>query len=509
MRDYAIYKGFEIDETIKTDVLIVGAGAAGLYTALNLASTLNVIVLSKLELEESNSMFAQGGIATVRLPVDNWEAHFNDTIKAGAGMCDADAVKVLVKEGPAIIEQLIGLGVPFDKDANNELCVTREAAHSCDRIMHCGGDATGYHLTKTLIARCKSKHNIKIIENMLTLDILTEDGKAVGAVAKGATKNIIIKASHIVIASGGIGRIYRNSTNSVCATGDGIAAAKRAGAKLKDMEFVQFHPTALIYPNDRMRFFLISEALRGSGGILRNRKGERFMQGAHELAELAPRDIVSRSIVKEMKEHDLPYVYLDITFKPRNELKERFPQIYENCLRKNIDIAVNWIPVFPVQHYFMGGIKTDINGATNIDNLYAVGESACTGVHGANRLASNSLLECLVFGARAAQAINNAAAGRPRAVLPELAVKAQKSLDCQTFRSRIRDAMTKKGGIVRNFRELTEAAKEIGGYYRELQSTALNSTKEFETLNMAETAIEILNAAVLQKDSVGAHYREN
>ncbi len=509
MREYAIYKGFEIDETIKTDVLIVGAGAAGLYTALNIASTLNVIILSKLDLEESNSIFAQGGIATVRLPTDNWESHLKDTLKAGAGMCDAGAVEVLVKEGPAVIERLVGLGVPFDRDAENNLCITREAAHSCNRIVHCGGDATGYHLTKTLIARCKSKHNIKIIENMLMLDILTEENKAVGVVAKGANKNIIIEAAHTVIASGGIGRVYRNSTNSVCATGDGIAAAKRAGAVLKDMEFVQFHPTALIYPNDRMRFFLISEALRGSGAVLRNRKGERFMQKSHELAELAPRDIVSRSIVKEMKDHDLPCVYLDITFKPRDVLKERFPQIYENCLKMDIDIAVNWIPVFPVQHYFMGGIKTDINGATNIENLYATGESACTGVHGANRLASNSLLECLVFGARAADAINNAAVSHLRAVLPSMPVKNSSSLDCQTFRSRIRDAMTKKGGIVRNTREISEAVEEIGDYYGMLKDTALTTSKEFETLNMATTAMEILGAAVARKESVGAHYREN
>lgn len=509
MREYAIYKGFEIGETIKTDVLIVGAGAAGLYTALNIESKLNVIILSKLDLEESNSIFAQGGIATVRLPSDNWESHLSDTLKAGAGMCDAKAVEVLVKNGPSVIEKLVELGVPFDRDADNNLCITREAAHSCNRIVHCGGDATGYHLTKTLIARCRNKHNIKIIENMLMLDILTQDNKAVGVVAKGANKNIIIQASSIVIASGGVGRVFRNSTNSVCATGDGIAAAKRAGAVLKDMEFVQFHPTALIYPNDRMRFFLISEALRGSGAVLRNRKGERFMLKSHELAELAPRDIVSRSIVKEMKDHDLPCIYLDITFKPRNVLKERFPQIYENCLKMDIDIAVNWIPVFPVQHYFMGGIMTDIDGATNIENLYASGESACTGVHGANRLASNSLLECMVFGARAAEAINGKTVNHADAVLPQLPTKDSRTLDCQTFRSRIRDAMTKKGGIVRNTRELNEAAEEIGGYYLMLKDTALMTSKEFETLNMAETAMEILESAIARKESVGAHYRED
>ncbi|NCA67251.1 MAG: L-aspartate oxidase [Clostridia bacterium] len=509
MREYAIYKGFEITETIKTDVVIIGAGVAGLYAALNMDSKLNVIILSKLGLEESNSIYAQGGIASIRLATDTWESHINDTLRAGAGMCDIEAVTVLVKEGPDNIENLVRLGVPFDRDENNNLSITKEAAHSCDRIVHCGGDATGYHLTKTLIANCRNKHNVKIIENMHMLDILTENGAAVGVVVKGENRNYIIEAAHVIIASGGIGRVFRNSTNSVCSTGDGIAAAMRAGAVVKDMEFVQFHPTALIYPNDNMRFFLISEAMRGSGAVLRNRKGERFMQKAHEMAELAPRDIVSRSIVKEMTENDLPCVYLDITFKPRNVLKERFPQIYENCLKRDIDIAVNWIPVFPVQHYFMGGIKTDTNGLTNIENLYACGESSCTGVHGANRLASNSLLECLVFSKRCANHINSKKHIKPTAIALDLPEKAAKQLDCQTYRSRIRDLMTKKGGIVRKEKHMTDAKAEISGYLEELKGTTLNSYKEFETLNMATVANKILTDALQRLESVGAHYRED
>lgn len=509
MREYTAYNGFVINETIKTDVLIIGAGAAGLYTALNIDSKLNVIVLSKFSLEDSNSIYAQGGIATIQLPEDTWESHINDTLNAGAGKCDLEAVKVLVKEGPENINNLIKLGVPFDRDADNKLCITKEAAHSMKRIVHCGGDATGLHLTKTLIKNAQSKHNIKIIENMHILDILTENGAACGVIAKGINKNIIIQAAHIVIASGGIGRIYRNSTNSVCATGDGIAAAYRAGAELKDMEFVQFHPTALIFPNDTMRFFLISEAMRGSGAVLRNRKGERFMTSAHPLHELAPRDIVSRSIVKEMKKYDLPCVYLDITFKSREELQSRFPQIYENCLKKNIDIAVNWIPVFPVQHYFMGGVKTDIYGQTNITNLYACGECACTGVHGANRLASNSLLECLVFGRRSAEIINNKQLKFNHISDIEFAKKEKKEIDCQTYRSKIREAMTKKGGIMRNESEMLEAQAEIKGYFDIIKDAELYTCKEHETYNMAETALEILNAAIKRKESVGAHYRED
>ncbi len=509
MRSYAIHKGFRIEETIKADVVIVGAGAAGLYTALNIDSKLNVIILSKLDLEESNSIFAQGGIAAIRLSTDTWESHINDTRIAGAGMCDIEAVTVLVKEGPDNIENLIKLGVPFDRDSDNNLCITKEAAHSCNRIVHCGGDATGYHLTKTLIENCRLKHNIKIIENMHMLDIITENNTAVGVVAKSGEKNILIEAAHTVIASGGIGRVYRNSTNSICSTGDGIAAAKRAGATLKDMEFVQFHPTALIYPNDNMRFFLISEAMRGNGAVLRNRKGERFMLRAHELAELAPRDIVSRSIVKEMRENDLPCVYLDITFKPREVLKDRFPQIYENCLKRDIDIAVNWIPVFPVQHYFMGGVKTDVNGLTSIANLYACGESACTGVHGANRLASNSLLECLVFGKRCAEYINGNNILAPHIGRLDLPDKNERQLDCQTFRSRIRDTMTKKGGIVRNTLEMQEALQEVSEYFAALSDSVLTGYKQYETLNMATVAMEILQASLARKESVGAHYREN
>jgi L-aspartate oxidase len=336
MRDYLIQKNQEIGQTIKTDVVIVGAGVAGLYAALNIDSKLKVVILSKQSIEESNSIYAQGGIASIRLASDSFKKHIDDTLVAGAGLCDKAAVEVLVKEGPSDIERLIKLGVPFDRDAENNLSVTKEGAHSADRIVHCGGDATGFHLTKTLISNVKNRANITIMENYYLLDIITDKNKrAVGIFARDEKGNTVsIKAQNTIIASGGIGRLFRNSTNSVCSTGDGIAAAIRAGAKTEDMEFVQFHPTALIYPNNDMRYFLISEALRGEGAVLRNRKGEPFMQNQHPMADLAPRDIVSRCIVSEMKKHDLSCVYLDITFKPRKMLEARFPQIYENCLKK-------------------------------------------------------------------------------------------------------------------------------------------------------------------------------
>jgi L-aspartate oxidase len=310
------------------------------------------------------------------------------------------------------------------------------------------------------------------------------------------------------LATGGIGQVYRNTTNSLCCTGDGIAAAARAGAETENMEFVQFHPTALIHPDLNMRFFLISEALRGEGAVLLNRKGERFMLNVHPLAELAPRDIVSRAIVYEMRKHDLPCVYLDISFKGREYLSKRFPVIYEECMKRGIDIAFNWIPVIPVQHYFMGGIKTNVWGETDIEGLYACGECSCTGVHGANRLASNSLIECLVFGRRCALRASErkAKAGKPQ--LPQ-GDKPICEHDFQTYRSRIKHIMTKQGGIIRNKRGLVEAQEEIGAYKNTLFNCRLKTVAEAETLNMAEIALMVIDAALKREKSIGAHYRED
>jgi L-aspartate oxidase len=498
------------------DVVIVGAGAAGLYAALNLDHRLTVAVLNKLGPIESNSYYAQGGIAAVTLPTDNWASHLHDTLVAGAGLCDEAAVKVLVQEGPGDIQQLIKLGVPFDRDENGQVKLCMEGAHSCNRILHCGGDATGYHLTRTLIDAVKLRSNITILSFMTLFDVLTDqDGRVAGVLVQDDAEQFInLRAGSVILATGGIGRVYRNSTNSACATGDGIAAAIRAGAKVKDMEFVQFHPTAMIHPDENMRYFLISEALRGEGAVLRNRRWEPFMQSVHPRADLAPRDIVARAIVREMKRFDLPNVYLDITAKPRAFLRERFPVIYEECMKRGIDMAVNWIPVMPVQHYFMGGIKTDIHGLTNIDGLYASGESACTGVHGANRLASNSLLECLVFGRRCAQSINGLTSHTaPEAAIPSrdrlLPVNANQDFDFETCRTLIRNTMTIKGGIIRNEVDLSDAIKLVDHTLEELRSLQMTDRIAIETLNMATVADKILQAALQRKKSIGAHFRED
>ena len=521
MREYAnpsvlFDATFSNTSELTFDVVIVGAGAAGLYAALNLDPQLQVAVLNKFGLHESNTYYAQGGIAAVTSSTDNWESHLNDTLIAGAGLCNRSAVEVLVREGPTDIQQLIELGVPFDRDEQNKIKLCMEGAHSSFRILHCGGDATGFHLARTLIEVASQRPNITLLDHLTLFDVLTDSaGLAAGVLVQdNAGKFFLMHAKSVILATGGIGRVYRNSTNSACATGDGIAAAIRAGAAVQDMEFVQFHPTALIHPDENMRYFLISEALRGEGAILRNRRWEPFMQGIHPRADLAPRDIVARAIVREMKRLDLPYVYLDITAKPRAFLRERFPVIYEECMKRGIDIAVNWIPVMPIQHYFMGGIKTDIHGQSTIGGLYACGETACTGVHGANRLASNSLLECLVFGRRCAQSINGLTHhGRPKADQPRDDQRSNaatgQDYDYETCRSEIRNTMTQKGGIIRNGIELGEAIQLVETKLGELSNLQISDRIAIETLNMATVARQILKAALLRQKSIGAHFRED
>ena len=513
MKRYVYRCNWDNIEHEYADVVIVGCGAAGLYTALNLDPSITCVMLNKAGSQLCNSVYAQGGIATVIEPniQDDPKRHFEDTIIAGAGLCDEDAVAVLVDEAWENIEQLIADKVPFDMH-DGDLLLTREGGHSRNRILHCGGDATGLHLTNRLYELALQHKNIRICNNMFLTDIVTdEDGAVSGALGLGENgKPFYFASSKIVIASGGIGRVYQNSTNAICATGDGIAAARRAGAELKDMEFVQFHPTALVYPNDQGRYFLISEALRGEGAILKNRHGEPFMQGVHPLADLAPRDIVARAIVMEMKRSGSENVYLDITSKPRDFLMGRFPTILRECASHGIDISKDWIPVMPVQHYFMGGIKTDADAKTNVLGLYACGEAACTGVHGANRLASNSLLECIVFARRCAAHINNSQLRRP---CPQAITASPEppdtGMDFEQYSNEIRSLMTQKCGIIRNKTELTQACSRISEIFEKLDSMDLNNIKGIEAYNQSIVALCILLAAIQRKKSVGAHYRSD
>ena len=394
----------------KFDYIIVGSGLAGLYAAYKASMKGSVAVITKSFLRESNSFNAQGGIAAVIAKDDNFESHIADTLEAGAGLCDEEAVRVLVQEGPENIRELVELDIPFDTNPEGELQITREGGHSCRRIVHCGGDATGRETTKRLGELISARDNVKIAFRTHLVDLLTEDGQVRGAIIfDGKLK--LVRCSAVVLATGGIGHVYRYTTNPRGAMGDGIAAARRAGAELALMEMVQFHPTTLISKKDSSRLFLISEAVRGEGGILKNSKGEPFMQGKHRRADLAPRDIVTREILKELKQSGEHHVFLDVSSMTREFFSQRFPTIFGRCEEEGVHLTDMQIPVRPAQHYFMGGIKTDLNGMTNIKGLYSCGESACTGIHGANRLASNSMLECLVFGRRAARHINESVTG--------------------------------------------------------------------------------------------------
>lgn len=497
---------------VDTDVIIVGCGAAGLYTALNLDPRLSCVLLNKAGIQHSNSMYAQGGIATVIQPnaQDDPAQHLQDTLVAGAGLCNESAVRVLVNEAWQNIEQLMQIDVPFDR-SDGELLLTREGGHTRNRILHCNGDATGLHLTRRLYEAALARENIQIHDRIFLSDIVTDDNGTTGVITlDGQNWPCYFAASKVVIASGGIGRVYMNSTNAICATGDGIAAAARAGAALQDMEFVQFHPTALVQPNDNGRFFLISEALRGEGAILRNQRGEPFMQGIHPLADLAPRDIVARAMVTEMAKDGESHVYLDITARSRAFLMDRFPTIYGECLLHGLDIARDLIPVMPVQHYFMGGIQTDLDARTNITGLYACGEAACTGVHGANRLASNSLLECLVFGRRCAMQINGSDFFTPksRGIVADNCMR-DDTIDFTAYGDKIRTLTTRQCGIIRNGKDLREAYTRISEIFSRLDAIVLDTPQSIETYNQSLVASAILYAAIQRQKSVGSHFRSD
>ncbi|MEM0951989.1 MAG: L-aspartate oxidase [Cyanobacteria bacterium P01_H01_bin.74] len=399
-----------------TPVVVIGSGISGLYTALKLAEKgIKSLLVTKSALEESNSRYAQGGIATV-LPenaVDSVELHVQDTLKAGAGLCNEAATRSILAEGYAAIEDLLRLGVDFDRTAAQQLALTREAAHSVDRIIHAGGDATGHSVEMALIKQVKASPYIQVIANAHVVTLCQETNQqCTGCIIVQQApvfKRIIVESSNIVLATGGVGRLYSHSTNPAIATGNGIFLALNAGAAIQNMEFIQFHPTAFYHQGQVC--FLISEALRGEGGILRSIAGQPFAEAYHPQAELAPRDIVTRAIFSEMTKSERPHAYLDITHLPKETIEKRFPNILKNCLSYDIDIRKDWIPVAPAAHYLMGGITVDTDGKTTVKGLYAVGESAYTGLHGANRLASNSLLECVVLARRVARVIDKQHSG--------------------------------------------------------------------------------------------------
>ena len=509
---YAISGDIEIKRVFEYDVVIVGAGLAGLYAALNLDRKLSCLVIAKESVETSSSWLAQAGIAAAISGDDDPDFHLEDTIVAGAGLSDINAVKVLASEGPSDIKNLISLGVPFDFNENGELNLTIEGGHNKRRVVHAGGDATGRETVLSLSSIAARYDNINSRGHSCLFDILTDENGVLGVIIKKSTGDFhMIKTGNVIIATGGVGQVYKSTTNPVLATGDGIAAATRAGAQIQNLEFIQFHPTGLWNPKNEGPKFLITESLRGEGAKLVNRHGERFMVGNHPLAELAPRDIVARGIVMEMLRDNQEHVYLDITSENEEYLKERFPTIYYECLKHGINIAFDKIPVHPVQHYLMGGIKTNLDGQTNINGLYACGEAASTGIHGANRLAANSLLECLVFGRRTAMRINadfNCDKKSKDVSFNDLdiPVKPYSNLDYEEMRNEIKQLMNDNCGVIRKKSGLKKALNHVSEIYEKLDVIFDDSIEYLEALNIATVAKEILTAAYHRSESVGSHY---
>lgn len=489
--------------SLNTDFVVIGSGIAGLRASIELAGRgADVTVLTKSRASDSNTEWAQGGVAVVLSDDDNAELHEGDTLEAGAGLCDPKAVETLVNEGTRYIKQLIEWGTEFDRDGG-KLVFTREAAHSRRRILHARGDSTGKEIVRALIARARQETTINLLPFANTESLIIKDGRCVGVryadpILK-APREILAKA--VVLCTGGAGQLYLHSTNPPGATGDGIAMAYFAGAEVADMEFVQFHPTALNIEGAPR--FLLSEAMRGEGGVLRNAHGRRFMGDYDERLELAPRDIVSRSIVLEMRKTGTRTVFLDMTAKTGDFLKTRFPQIHETCSYYGLDISQDPLPVSPASHYCMGGVRTDLRGRTTIAGLYAAGEVTCTGVHGANRLASNSLLEGLVFGARAGAAAAEETAPSPARVTGS-APRSSEVLNTRlstAVRKRVKRGMWEWVGIMRDAGSLKRALSE----FEQIESARLSGpSRNFVTL-----ALLVTRAALWREESRGGHFRSD
>ncbi len=499
---------------IKTDFLIVGTGIAGLFTALKASQHGQVIVTTKKNIDDSNTGLAQGGIAAAVHEEDSPFLHLEDTLEAGAGLCNIEAVDVLVREGPERVRELIAAGAQFDMK-NGAISLAREGAHSKARILH-SADTTGAAIRGALAERCQHHPGIEIREGQFLLDILTDtdSNECFGALCYDSQikQRIIYSARAVIIATGGAGQIYKHTTNPDVATGDGMAACFRAGCRLTDMEFFQFHPTVLY--GDESQRFLISEAVRGEGAILYNGAGERFMKDYHSLLELAPRDIVSRAIWNELQHNPKPYVYLDMTVIPN--APQRFPNIYRTCLERGIDLTREYVPVSPAAHFIMGGIGTNTYGETSIRGLYACGEAACTGVHGANRLASNSLLEGIVFGQRIIDKAEEIMYRR-RIGADEIYRQFDSSwvfssseggLAPSLVRSRLRDMMWEHVGIIRNENSLKQAYLEVEALYNSIQRQD-DILEYYETINMLILGRIIIQAALWRKESRGGHFRSD
>jgi L-aspartate oxidase len=499
-----------ITGTESSDFIIVGGGIAGLRAASALAPAGRVVILTKASATESNTGYAQGGIAAAMGPGDSVELHVTDTLSAGAGLCDESAVRVLVSEGPRYVRELIEWGARFDRAPDGQLVFGLEAAHSVNRILH-AGDATGREISRAMWARVAALPTVRAVNHALVTDVLVEDGRVAGVgYFDESGERRTVRGARVLLATGGAGQVFRETTNPEVATGDGIALAYDAGARVADLEFVQFHPTALSLAGAPR--FLISEALRGEGAKLVNGRGETFMHRYDPAGDLAPRDVVARGIAREV-EASGGQVFLTLRHLDPDHVHARFPTIAEMCDRVGIDIARDLIPVGPAAHYMMGGIDTDEWGRTSLPGLFAAGETACTGVHGANRLASNSLLEGLVFGARAGQAMQEAPRAAPlKADRVLVANSSVQAVEAETLEADgIRDLMWRSAGLFRTREGLARAVARLERAYVaarvEARDHASGDGHVWRRRNLATVAVLIARAALRREESRGGHFR--
>ncbi len=509
----------------KYSAVVIGSGIAGLYSALKLEQQLNlpdgILLITKSELGESNSYYAQGGMVAVLKSNknDSVSSHVADTIKAGAGLSELNTIKFISENSDKVVKDLLTFGVEFDRDENGNFTLTKEAAHSVNRILHSGGDATGREMEIALCHTLQNHKNIKVYENSLAVDLLVENNTCDGVVIfhEKNSEYETVYCKTLILATGGLGQLYKYTTNPVGATGDGFALAYNVGAELQDMEFVQFHPTALAFDDKKNHNrFLISEAVRGEGAKLCNKDRVQFMYKYDERKELAPRDIVARSIFQEMKATNTTNVYLDTSDIPRDKLIKRFPTIANKCLDNGIDITKDLIPVAPAAHYFMGGVKTNLKGETSIKGLYAIGEVSSTGLHGGNRLASNSLLECVVCAYEVAEFLRNSDLSFDipknekfdKIISKYETPNVENKIDVQNLKSKLKDLMWNNVGIYRNEKSLNDAINGLNELEKEFpKQDKYLSKEEYEFKNMLISARLIVKSAIRRKESRGAHYR--